>query len=117
MVAHIVLLKPRPDLTASDRERFVAAFERAVRTVPEVRGVRVGARIRHGAGYEDAMPDAADFLGVLDFDDLEGLKCYLAHPAHEELGTLFGQSLSAALVFDYEVGGLDLLKNLLAGSI
>lgn len=117
MVAHIVLLKPRPDLRRDERERFVAAFERAVRAVPDVRGVRVGTRVRHGAGYESAMPDSADFLAVIDFDNLEGLKRYLVHPSHEELGALFGQYLSAALVYDFEISGLDLLQNVLAGSI
>ena len=117
MVAHIVLLKPRPDLSLDDREQFVSAFERAVRTIPDVRGVRVGIRVRHSAGYEGGMPDAADFLAMIYFDDLDGLKRYLSHPAHDELGQLFGRYLSAALVYDFEVGGLDLLQNVLARSI
>ena len=117
MVAHIVLLKPRPDLSSDDREQFVAAFERAIRTIPEVRGVRIGLRLRHDAGYEGTMPDADDFLAIIYFDDLDGLKRYLSHPAHEDLGLLFGQYLSAALVYDFEVGGLDLLQNVLARSI
>ena len=42
-------------------------------------------------------------------DDLAGLQTYLRHPAHEELGRLFGQSLSGSLVYDFEVGGTELL--------
>jgi hypothetical protein len=42
MVIHLVLMKPRPDLSAAEREAFVAAFERALREIPSIRGVRVG---------------------------------------------------------------------------
>ena len=56
MIAHVVLMKPRPDLSDADRMSFVASFERAVRTIPSVRGVRVGRRVLHGAGYENDQP-------------------------------------------------------------
>jgi hypothetical protein len=72
--------------------------------------VRIGRRIRHGAGYEASSPDSADYLAVLDFDDLNGLLAYLRHPAHEQLGERFGESLSAASVYDFEVGDLDALR-------
>ena len=81
-----------------------------MREIPTVRAVRVGRRVVHGAGYEQTAPDAADYLIVIDFDDLEGLQTYLRHPAHEELGARFGQSLSSALVYDFEVGGIEELS-------
>ena len=110
MVSHIVLMKPRADLSADGRAAFVDAFERALREIPTVRNVRIGRRVTHGAGYEQTSPDAADYLAVIDFDDLAGLQTYLRHPAHEELGARFNQSLSSALVYDFEVGGLDELR-------
>ena len=110
MVSHVVLMKPRPDLTASARTALVDAFERAVREIPTVRDVRIGRRIAHGAGYEAVAPDTADYLAMIDFDDLAGLQAYLRHPAHEQLGARFGESLSAALVYDFEVGGVDALR-------
>ena len=113
MIAHLVLLKPRPDLSRSDRDGLASAFEHAVRTIPTVREVRVGRRVMHGAGYEQAMPDAADFVAMLQFDDLAGLQTYLAHPAHAELGARFGASLASSLVFDFEVGDLSILAALL----
>jgi len=111
MMTHVVMMKPRPDLSAADRLAFVAAFERALKEIPTVRGVRIGRRVTHGAGYERAAPDAADYLAAIDFDDLAGLQAYLRHPAHEELGARFGQSLSAALVYDFEVGGVEELRS------
>ena len=112
MIAHVVLLKPRPGLTHTERREFVKAFARAAREIPSVRAVRVGKRITHGAGYETGMLDSADFVAVIDFDDLAGLQAYLLHPAHAELGSHFGRSLSAALVYDFEMGGLEMLEDI-----
>jgi Stress responsive A/B Barrel Domain len=110
MISHVVLMKPRPDLSGADRAAFVAAFERAVRDIPSVRTVRVGKRVHHGVAYEAAAPDAADYIAVIDFENLAGLLTYLGHPAHEELAAKFGRSLSAAMVYDFEVGSLDALR-------
>jgi|SRR5438067_4970698 Stress responsive A/B Barrel Domain len=104
MVTHVVLMKPRADLSATDRREFVAAFERATRDIPSVIAVRVGRRVRHGAGYETAAPDSADYFAAIDFENLAGLQAYLRHPAHEELGARFGTSLSSAMVYDFEIG-------------
>ncbi len=112
MVSHVVMMKPRADLPPTDRQAFVTAFERAIREIPTVRAVRVGRRVTHGAAYEQLAPDAADYLVVIDFDDLDGLQTYLRHPAHEDLGARFGQSLSSALVYDFEVGGMEVLERL-----
>jgi Stress responsive A/B Barrel Domain len=112
MVSHLVILKPRADLTPADRASFVTAFEQAVTAIPSVRGVRIGTRLRHGAGYEGDAPDVGDYLAIIDFDDLRGLQEYLSHPAHDALGRLFRSALSGALVYDFEVGGMERLKAL-----
>ena len=103
MVWHVVLLKPRADLRVDERRQFVDVFRRAVTSIPSVRGVRFGRRVTHGAGYERNAPDAGAFLAIVEFDDRAGLEAYLAHPAHQELGVAFGESLSAALVYDFEM--------------
>ena len=110
MISHVVLMKPRIGLTSADRRALVAAFERAVREIPSVRGVRVGRRVTFGAGYESGALDAADYLAIVDFDDLAGLRSYLQHPAHQELGARFTESLASALVYDFEVGSADALN-------
>jgi hypothetical protein len=112
VVTHLVLMKPRADLSETDRQAFIAAFERALREIPTVRHVRIGRRVTHGAGYEHTVPDAADFLAALDFDDVAGLQLYLEHPAHVALGARFGLSLSAALVYDFEIVGVEALSGL-----
>jgi hypothetical protein len=112
MVSHLVLLKPRSDLTDAQREQLVAAFERALRESPTVRDVRVGRRVIHGAGYEKLMPDTADYFVMIDFEDVSGLVAYLGHPSHDELGARFNDSLDKALVYDFENVGLEALRNL-----
>ena len=110
MIVHVVLLKPRPDLEESERRAFADAFRGAIREIPAIRGVRVGRRVIHGAGYEHEAPDAADFVGMLEFDDLSGLRDYLAHPAHVQLGRLFTELLASALVYDFEITTIEDLQ-------
>ena len=107
MVSHVVVMKPRLDLSSGERQSLVAAFSRAVREIPSVRQVRVGRRIAHGAVDEERTPGSEDYLIVLDFDDVAALRRYLSHPAHEELARRFNQSLSSALIYDFEVWGGD----------
>jgi hypothetical protein len=107
VIWHLVLMKPAPNLSSEQRAAFVSAFERAIAAIPAVRDVRVGRRLTHGAGYEQGMLDTADFMAVIAFDDLAGLRTYLRHPAHDELGMRFGEALSSALVYDFELAGLD----------
>ena len=110
MVWHLVLLKARAGLSSEARQALVSAFEKAVGEIPTVRDVRVGRRISHGAGYEAAAPDIADFMVSIAFDDLQGLQAYLNHPAHHELGRLFAQSVSSAPVYDFVVDGVEGLR-------
>jgi hypothetical protein len=112
MISHVVLLKPRADLTLDDRRQFVALFERALREIPSVRAVRIGRRAVHGAGYESLASDGFEFLAVIDFDDLDGLQAYLRHPAHEALGARFYDALSAAAVYDFAMSGIEGLEKL-----
>ncbi len=107
MIDHLVLLKPKADLPARDRQALVAAFERAVREIPTVRAVRLGRRVRLGAGYERAASEQVEFLAVVTFDNLAGLKTYLEHPSHVELGAQFHRSLESAQVYDFELGDLE----------
>jgi hypothetical protein len=112
MIAHVVLMKPRPDLSSEDRRAFMAAFDRALREIPSIRGVRIGRRVEHGAAYEQMSPDSADVLAVIDFDDFDGLATYLRHPAHQQLGALFYDSISSGAAYDFQIGGLELLASL-----
>jgi hypothetical protein len=102
MMTHLVIVTPHTDFTNEERRQFVEALQRAAAAIPAVRGVRIGRRVMHGAGYEPSAPAGARYLVAIEFDDLRGLQEYLVHPAHAELGQLF-RSLKGACVLDYEV--------------
>lgn len=61
----------------------------------------------HGRGYEESMREDYQYIAVLEFDDLAGLKAYLEHPAHEELAGRFSGAFDAALMYDYEITDRD----------
>jgi hypothetical protein len=110
MVSHVVLMKPRPDLSADDRAAMVSAFERTIAEIGSVRAVRIGKRVVHGAAYEASSPDTIDYIAMIDFDDVADLQEYLRHPAHDELGVRVGQALSLGIVYDFEMLTLDALR-------
>ncbi len=103
MVWHVVLFRPRADLSAPDRAALIQAFEAALRQIPSIRRFSVGRRVTHGAGDEALMPTSLEYAAVLEFDDLAGLQAYLGHPAHEALGERFMRSLEASAIYDYEM--------------
>ena len=98
---HVVLFTPRPDLGDAERLTLGKALEHALTSIPGVRAFRVGRRIRTGAAY-DALPGDFDYCAVIEFDDVTGLRGYLAHPAHAELGRLFYTTSREAFAADYE---------------
>lgn len=102
MVSHVVLFRPRPDLSVEERFGLMAALARALTEIPYIRRFELGRRIRHGAGYEQLMTADLEFAALLEFDDLDGLKGYLDHPAHRDLGARFMTSLASSAIYDYE---------------
>ena len=104
MIAHVILFRPRPDLTDDQRRAVLEAFTTAVTGAPTVRRVRMGRRIRHGRpGYEQLMREDFEYAAVLEFDDVTGLTAYLDHPAHAAAGAHFTSSGATALAYDYEM--------------
>ncbi len=103
VITHVVLLRPRAGLSADERTGIVDAFRTAVRTIPSIRRVRLGKRVKHGRQYEQSMRVDYEYAALLDFDDVGGLQAYLEHPAHEALATHVFQALDAALIYDFEL--------------
>ena len=101
MLVHVVLFRPRAEISESDREAMFAALHAAATRIPAVRRFYVGARVTHGAAYEPLMAADFPFAAIIEFDDLPGLQSYLDHPDHENLGKLFYRLQDAALVYDY----------------
>ena len=103
MIAHIVLFRPRPDLTPVARESLVRAFSTALEQIPFIRRSRIGKRITHGRPYEALMDVDYQYVAVLEFDDIDGLKGYLEHAAHQRLAASFFDSSEATLIYDFDL--------------
>ena len=104
MIAHIVLLQPRTDLTEDQRRGALETLARAAADVPEIRSVRIGRRVKHGLpGYEQRMTQDYEFALIVEVDDVPALTRYLKAPAHRALGDLFSTATAAALAYDYEI--------------
>ena len=110
MVAHVVLFRPKTQLPGDARQRLVDGFTRAVREIPQIRRARIGRRVTHGRPYEQLMRADYSYAAILEFDDVAGLKTYLAHDAHEALGAAFFECFEEALIYDYEMGEPSELK-------
>lgn len=103
VIAHVVLFRPKPELSDDDRRALVVAFETALREIPSIRQARVGRRVTHGRGYEQLMRVDYDYAAIIEFDDAAGLRTYLEHPAHEQLGQRFFMTFEEALMYDFEL--------------
>jgi hypothetical protein len=104
VIAHIVLLQPRRDLTTDERDEALAAIGRAAANLPDVRRFQLGRRVKHGLpGYEQMMSQDFEFALIVEVDDQAALTRYLRAPAHEALGHLFSTATSAALAYDYDL--------------
>ena len=102
MIAHVVLFRPRADLSPSARTALAEVFETALREIPSIRRARVGTRVLHGRGYEALMQVDYQYAAVIEFDDADGLKAYLEHPAHQSLAAQFYSAFERALMYDFE---------------
>jgi len=104
VIAHVVLLQPKPELTEAQRAAALETIRRSASDLPDVRRFRLGRRIKHGLpGYEQLMPQDFEFALIVEVEDVEALKRYLQAPAHVALGHLFYTATTAALAYDYEM--------------
>ena len=107
MIAHIVLLQPRADLTEDERLAALDMLAHATHDMPEIRSARLGRRVKHGLpGYEQRMTQDYEFALIVEVDDVPALTRYLKAPAHRALGAFFSSSTVAALAYDYDMTGL-----------
>jgi uncharacterized protein (DUF1330 family) len=101
VIAHVVLFRPRADLSEAERAAFIAALEHAVTSIPTVARARVGRRLVMGRDYDALAGDTFPFVAILEFEHEADLRSYLEHPAHAALGAQFYTASAAAQVFDF----------------
>ena len=103
MMLHVVLFRPKPNLGDDARRRLAKAFADAIDGIPSIKKTRIGRRRTHGRPYEQLMREDYTHAAMLEFDDLDGLKAYLEHPVHVELGSRFFECFEQALMYDFDV--------------
>ena len=103
MILHVVLFRPRPGLSEEQRKDLAEAFAGAIDNISSIKRARIGRRRTHGRAYEQLMREDYTHAALLEFDDLAGLKAYLEHPAHNELGSRFFDCFEQALMYDFDV--------------
>ena len=103
MIAHVVLFRPRTNLSVHARQTLAASFEAALTQIPSIRRARVGRRIAVGRGYEALMRVDYAYAAVIEFDDRAGLMAYLEHPVHQRLASQFFDAFEEALMYDFEL--------------
>ena len=104
MIIHLVLLQPHAALTRDDQHAILERIRSAVEACPSVRACRIGRRVLHGlTGYEQNVRTDYRYALIVEFSDVDGLREYLAHPAHAPLGEVFTTATAAALACDYEM--------------
>ena len=89
MILHVVLFRPRAGLEEGQRQDLAKAFASAIDNISAIKRARIGRRRTHGRAYEQLMREDYTYAAILEFDDLAGLRAYLEHPAHTELGARF----------------------------
>ena len=109
MILHVVLFRPRADVTEAERRGFAAALREARARIPDVLHFWVGRRVADGPAYlMGGFPDFP-YAAVVAVRDRAALDAYLGHPAHDAMSRYFNGTAEAALIYDYEVGEPDAL--------
>jgi len=114
VIVHVVLFRPRPDLSMDDRRALIEAWATALREIPSISRAHVGPRIRIGRSYEQLTRTDFPYAAVLEFDHADALRAYLDHPAHEGISTRFFAAIADTLIYDFEMeGGANGLRGML----
>lgn len=97
-----MLFRPRPDLSPLEAADLLTAFQDAVAGIPSIRRAQVGRRLQIGRAYEQMMRVDYPYVAVLEFDNEAGLRDYLDHPAHQDIGGAVFAAAADILVYDFE---------------
>lgn len=101
MIAHVVLFRPKTELTAEERQPFVHALEQALTKIDLIKRATIGRRVTLGRVY-DQTATHFPFAAILEFANEADLRAYLDHPDHVNLGRQFYTVSEQALALDYE---------------
>ena len=98
MVKHIVLFKLKNDISEAEKQAVALKFKVAIEALPEVisfiKHVEVGININPSEQWDIAL--------YSEFNTLEEVKAYSAHPAHVAAANLLAEVKESRSCVDYE---------------
>jgi Stress responsive A/B Barrel Domain len=93
MITHIVLLKPKPAISADEMQQVLAQVRTLQQNIPGIVDVQTGENLSvHHQGYTYGF--------VMRFVDEEHLKAYAPHPAHRLVSDEILRVSSQVIDFD-----------------
>lgn len=98
MVKHLVLFKLKDEVPAAQKETVMLAFKQAIEALPAkisvIRKIEVGLNMNPGEVWNIAL--------YSEFDTLDDVKFYAAHPDHVAAGKLLAEVKESRACVDYE---------------
>ncbi|TFD41400.1 Dabb family protein [Cryobacterium sp. TMT1-2-1] len=94
-IRHVVswrLAATDPAEKAEHAARIIAGLESLVGVVDEIRSLTVGADVAGGDNW--------DVVLIADFDDMEAVARYQAHPEHQKVGAYIRSVVAARMAVD-----------------
>ena len=102
MIQHVVLFRPKQSLSDADRQALIVALQDAISGIPDIRHSTIGRRVLlNRPGYEQQMAEHYEYSAVIEFDSESGLRAYLDHPVHVDLGRRLFEAADALLAYDF----------------
>jgi hypothetical protein len=94
MIKHVVLVKMKPEVTASQIAELKKTLAALPAIIPEIKGYDFG---------EDIRPEKTlDFALVSTFEDMAAVKRYLVHPDHMIVGKYIRSLCESLQIIDFE---------------
>ena len=104
MLRHVAMFRFREDATEEQRAAARDALNDLMGVVPSLRAMTVGRNLDHDL-YDPAVYRNWDMVLVADFEDLEGLRSYFAHPtmkaASDFVASVTQKEITARVQFLY----------------
>lgn len=101
MIRHIVMFKFHEEADGRAKAENLAIakdmLEKLMGVVPTLRSMEV--RLNDPA----ASADNYDLMLTAEYDDMDGLKAYVVHPAHKAVGEFMGKVRISRASIDFEI--------------
>lgn len=95
MITHVVMMKFKPEVTAQDIDALEALLDGLPDRIDEIESYDFGRDVVHSAR-------SYDFALVSVFANLDTLKHYQVHPAHQVVVKKLGEMCASIITVDYE---------------